>query len=189
MGRTWTYTYTSSDLTSVTDPLGNVTSYGYDTGNANPLLVADITTITRPNGQAGGANAGDDTTIGWTSTGQATSVTDPMGYKASYSTTSYNPATGTGFIIVTDADGYTTDYYYLGGSLAARSDWTGSTLTSERDYVPDQSAARHAARRGYLRRRGRDHQHRLRRTATRSPPPGPTASAPRQRRPRSSSPA
>ena len=140
-GRTWTYGYTNSDLTSVTDPLGNVTSYGYDTGNANPLLVADIATITRPNGQAGGPNAGAHTTIGWTSTGQAASVTDPMSYKASYSTTGYNPATGTGFIVVTDADGYTTDYYYLGGSLAARSDWTGTTLTSEWDYVPDQSAA------------------------------------------------
>jgi len=139
-GRTWTYGYTSSDLTSVKDPLGNVTSYAYDTGNANPLLAADLTTITRPNGQTGGPDTGSHETIGWSASGQATSVTDAMGYKASYSTSGYDPATGTGFLVVTDADGYTTDYYYLNSSLAARSDWTGTTLTSEWDYVPDQSA-------------------------------------------------
>jgi RHS repeat-associated protein len=139
MGRTWTYGYTGSNLTSVTDPLGNATSYGYDTGNANQLLTSDITTITVPNGQSGGPDAGAHTAIAWNTAGQVTSVTDPMGYKASYDTSGFNPATGTGFIIVTDADGYTTDYYYLNGTLAARSDWTGTTLTSEWDYVPDQS--------------------------------------------------
>jgi RHS repeat-associated protein len=139
MGRAWTYGYAGSNLTSATDPMSNVTSYGYDTGNANPLLTSDITTITKPNGQSGGPNAGVHTAIGWTTSGQAASVTDPMGYKASYDTSGFNPATGTGFITATDAGGYTTDYYYLNGTLAAQSDWTGTTMTSELDYVPDQS--------------------------------------------------
>ena len=32
--------YTGDNLTTVRDPLGNVTSYAYDTGNANPLLTS-----------------------------------------------------------------------------------------------------------------------------------------------------
>ena len=43
----------TSDLVSVTDPLGNITSYSYDEGTP-PALVHDLLTITKPNGQPGG---------------------------------------------------------------------------------------------------------------------------------------
>jgi YD repeat-containing protein len=143
MGRSWTYGYTGSDLTSVTDPMANVTSYGYDSGNANPLLTSDITTITKPNGQTGGPDAGAHIAIAWDGAGRATSVTDPMGFKTSYNWTGFNPSTGTGLITVTDADGNATVYDYTLGTLAAQSVWNGaagSTLASEQDYVPDQTS-------------------------------------------------
>ena len=39
-------------------------------GNTNPLLTSDLTTITKPNGQVGGPNAGHSTTIGYTTAGK-----------------------------------------------------------------------------------------------------------------------
>jgi RHS repeat-associated protein len=141
MGRTWDYGYTTDNLAAVQDPLGNVTSYGYDTGNPNPLLISDILTVTSPNGQTGGPDAGKHATLTWNSAGQVTSVTDPMGFKTTYTWTGFNPSTGSGFITVADPDGNKTVYYYQLASLAAESSWTGSTLTSEQDYVPDQSTA------------------------------------------------
>jgi RHS repeat-associated protein len=141
LGRTWLYGYTGDNLTTVQDPLGKVTSYGYDTGNANPLLTSDILTITKPNGQTGGADAGKHVTLTWNTAGQVASVTDPMGFKTTYTWTAYNPSTGTGFITVADPDGNKTVYDYQLATLAAQSTWTGSTLTSEQDSVPDQSTA------------------------------------------------
>jgi RHS repeat-associated protein len=141
MGRTWDYGYTGDDLTAVQDPLGNLTSYGYDTGNANPLLTSDILTVTQPDGQTGGPDAGKHATLTWNSAGQVTSVTDPMGFKTTYTWTGFNPSTGSGFITVADPDGNSTVYYYQLGTLAAQSSWTGSALSSEQDYVPDQSTA------------------------------------------------
>ena len=143
LGRRWTYGYTGSHLTSVTDPTGNyVTSYGYDTSNANPLLVNDLVKITRPNGQAGGPDAGTNTAIVYDGSGRVTSVTDPMGYQTTYTWSGFNPATGNGIITVTDADGNATVYDYSQGTLAAQSTWNGAVgtaLASEQDYVPDQS--------------------------------------------------
>ena len=104
MGRTWGYGYTGDDLTAVQDPLGHVTTFSYDTGNAKPLLTSDILTITKPNGQTGGPNAGTDTTLTWNSAGQVTSVTDPMSFKATFNWTSFNSSTGTGFVTITDPD-------------------------------------------------------------------------------------
>jgi len=139
LGRTWLYGYSGDDLTTVQDPLDDVTSYSYNTGNANPLLTSDILTITKPNGQTGGADAGKHTTLTWNSAGQVTSVTDPTGFTTSYTWTGFNSSTGTGFITVADADGNKAVYYYQLATLAAQSAWTGSTLTSEQDFVPDQS--------------------------------------------------
>jgi RHS repeat-associated protein len=152
MNRTWTYAYTSNRLTSVTDPMTNVTSYGYDTGNTNPQLASDLASITNPNGQAGGPDAGDKTIIGYSTVGQVTSVTDPMGWQTTlnYCVSAvlgncFNPATGNGFITVTDPDTNKTVYQYDQGTLAAQSDWTsttsGLTLTAETDNVPDTTAA------------------------------------------------
>ena len=98
-----------------------------------------FTTSTAPNGQSGGPDAGAHTTIGWSTSGQVTSVTDPMGYKTSYDLTGFDPSTGTGFITVTDADGNTTVYDYTLGTLAAESVWNGavgSTLSGRSPSAP-----------------------------------------------------
>lgn len=82
MDRTWAYGYNSvPDLTSVTDPMGNVTTYTYGpgAGNTSPLLASDLLTITGPNAQPGGPDAGVATVNAYNTAGQVTSQTDPMG--------------------------------------------------------------------------------------------------------------
>src|ERR1022692_2599703 len=139
MGRAWTYGYTGQDLTSATDPMSNVTSYGYGTGTTGPLNANDLTSITSPNAQTGGPDAGKATTLAYNVAGQVFSQTDPMGFTTSYTWTGFNPSTGNGIITVADPDGNKTVYYYAQGTVAAQSAWTGTTLTSEQDYVPDQA--------------------------------------------------
>ncbi len=140
IGRKWAYSYTGSDLTSVTDPMSNVTSYAYGAGSTgNPLNANDLTTITRPNEQAGGPDAGTNTSITYDAAGQVTAQTDPMAFTTGYTWTGLNPATGNGVATVSDADGDKTVYDYVQGTLAAESGWTGTTLTSEDDNVPDQA--------------------------------------------------
>ncbi len=77
MGRRWTYTHGSGgDLTSVTDPMNNVTTYTYGAGSTgNPQLANDLLTITKPNGQAGGPDAGDSTVNVYGPSGRVTSQT------------------------------------------------------------------------------------------------------------------
>jgi len=152
LNRTWTYGYTGNDLTSVTDPMSNVTTYTYGTGtgNTSPLLANDLLTITNPDAQSGyngpDADPGAATAITYNNTGQVTSQTDPMGYVTSFSYCAnssdgdcMNAATGNGLVTVTDPDGNTTVYDYAQGTLAAESQWTGSTLTSEEDFGADGS--------------------------------------------------
>jgi RHS repeat-associated protein len=160
LGRQWTYTYTGCtatspptlcDLTTATDPLGNTTSYTYDTGDTSPLLDADMLTVTAPTAQSGysgpDADPGKQTVIGYNPAGQATSLTDPMGWKTSYNycvsqsaADCLNAATGTGLVSVTDPDGNTTVDDYDQGTLAAQTAWTGTAGTgtpTETDTDPD----------------------------------------------------
>jgi RHS repeat-associated protein len=148
MGRTWSYGYTGSDLTKVTDPMGNVTTYSYgqgSTGNAD--LANDLLTITSPNAQPGGPDAGDATVNVYDSSGRVTTQTDPSGFKSTFNYcvnaadgNCLNASTGTGYVTVTDPDGNTTIDSYLQGALAAESVLTGTTLSSEQDFVPDLTA-------------------------------------------------
>jgi YD repeat-containing protein len=95
------------------------------------LNASNLTAITDPNERTGGPDAGTNTTITYNTAGQVTTQTDPMGYATSYTWTGFNPATGNGIITTTDPDGNKTVTYYVQGTLAAQSAWTGGTLTSE----------------------------------------------------------
>jgi RHS repeat-associated protein len=150
LGRTWTYAYNSSEqLTSATDPMGHVTSYTYGEGSTgNSLLASDLLTVTSPNAQPGGPDAGHATVNVYNAAGQVTSQTDPMGFKTTFNYcvnaaagNCLNPATGTGDVTVADPDGNSIVYDYDQGTLAAESQWTGTTLTSEQDDAPDTTAA------------------------------------------------
>ena len=173
MGRTWAYAYnTAGQLTSATDPMGNVTTYTYGAGSTgNPQLASDLLTITDPNAQPGGPDAGDATVNVYDAAGQVTSQTDPMGFKTTFNYcvnaaagNCMNPATGTGFVTVTDPDGNSTVYDYQQGTLAAQSAWTGSTLTSETGPAARHATApaRHPARHLHHRRRRQHNQRHLR---------------------------
>jgi YD repeat-containing protein len=146
LGRSWTYAYnSSSDLTSVTDPLSRVTSFTYGKGTTgNPLLVNDLLTVTKPNAQSGGPDAGDETVNIYNAAGQVTTQTDPMGFVTTFNYSGLDTATGTGTVNVTDPDGNTTVYDYEAGVLGAESNWTGavgSTLTSSTSYGPSLSVS------------------------------------------------
>jgi trimeric autotransporter adhesin len=141
LGRRWTYAYTGSDLTSVTDPISRVTSYTYGAGSTgNPLLTGDLLTITSPNAQPGGPDAGHSTVNLYNASGQVTSQTDPMGFRTTFDYSGLDAYTGSGVVRVGDPDGNTTVYDYTQGVLAAQSEWTGSTLVSEKDYGPATTA-------------------------------------------------
>jgi YD repeat-containing protein len=121
--------------------MGNKTSYTYGAGSTgNPALAGDLLTITSPNAQPGGPDAGDATVNVYDSSGRVTTQTDPMGFKTTFDYTGMNPATGTGVVRVADPDGNTTAYNYTQGALAAQSAWTGTTLTSEHDDTPSTTA-------------------------------------------------
>ena len=146
LGREWKYAYNAaSQLTSATDPLGDVTSYTYGDGSTGNLeLTSDLLTLTDPNAQAGGPDAGKATVNVYDAQGRVTSQTDPMGnvtsfvYCANAATGDcMDPATGTGIVTVKDPDGNSTVYSYQQGTLAATSTFTGSTLTSETDAQPN----------------------------------------------------
>jgi len=145
IGHRWTYTYTGSDLTKATDPLGNATSYTYGAGSTgNPQLANDLLTITSPNAQPGGPDAGAATVNVYDSQGRVTSQTDPAGYKTTYNYCvnaatgdCMNASTGTGYVTTTDPDGNTFVDAYTQGVLTADSAWAGgTTLTSEEDHGP-----------------------------------------------------
>jgi RHS repeat-associated protein len=141
LGRTWTYGYTGADLTSATDPMGDKTTYAYGQGSTgNPALANDLLTITSPNAQPGGPDAGKSTINVYNAAGQVTTQTDPMGFKTTFDYSGLDAATGNGVVRVADPDGNTTVYDYQQGVLAAQSNWTGTTLTSEQDDIRNVTA-------------------------------------------------
>jgi YD repeat-containing protein len=141
MGRTWTYTHSAEDLTRVTDPMGNATTYTYGRGSTgNPQLANDLLTITRPNAQPSGPDAGDATVNVYGTLGRVKSQTDPMGFKTTFDYSGLNASTGTGAVTADDPDGNSAVYGYTEGALTSQADWTSSTLTSEQDYGPELAA-------------------------------------------------
>ena len=74
-----------ASLTTVTDPLTHVTTYTYGPGSTgNPLLANDLLTMTGPNAQPGGPDAGDATVNVYDAPGRVTSQTDPMGFTTTF---------------------------------------------------------------------------------------------------------
>jgi RHS repeat-associated protein len=145
MGRAWTYDYNSADqLISAKDPMTNVTSYTYGAGsNGNADLANDLLTITSPNAQPGGPDAGDSTVNVYDRLGRVITQTDPMGWKTTFNYCinpadgdCMDPASGTGYVTVTDPDNNRTVYDYTQGTLAAETKYTAATVTSENDYHP-----------------------------------------------------
>ena len=58
-GRTWTFSYDGNkNLIGIQNPRTYSETFGYDTASANPTMVHDMTTLTLPNGQTGGPDAG-----------------------------------------------------------------------------------------------------------------------------------
>lgn len=141
MGRSWDYAYDSAgDLVSATDPIGHQTSYGYDTSNPDPLFVHDMRTVTEPNAQPGGPDAGDSTAISYDGLGRVSSVTDPMGFLTSYDYSGYQPQTEDGTLLVTDGDQNVTEDTYSSGILTTETVGYGSSQPSSTILSPDDKS-------------------------------------------------
>ncbi|MGA2805312.1 MAG: hypothetical protein ABSF89_13135 [Acidimicrobiales bacterium] len=132
MGRTWTYGYdANANLTSVTDPLGRVTSYTYDTTNSNADLRHDMLTVTKPNGQPGGPDAGQETTNVYDSSGRDVTPIDATGHEATFDYSGMNPSNGDGTVVVTDANGNQDTYDFTGNVLTQKT--VGASTTAYKD--------------------------------------------------------
>jgi RHS repeat-associated protein len=119
--------------------MSNVTSYSYDSSNSHADLVHDLLTITTPNGQSGGPDAGDVTTNTYNSSGQVTSQSDPMGRVTSFDYSGINPTSLTGTVNVTDPDSNETAYAYNLGTMVQQTVGYGSSSSSTTDYSVDPS--------------------------------------------------
>jgi RHS repeat-associated protein len=139
----WKLSYTGKDLTSVQDPDGNVTSLLYDTGNANANLIHDLISVTSPNAQTGGPDAGDITSVAYDPLGRVYCQVAPVEYAASVRCPS-SPATiaaGTtayqysgsnftfqgGTTTITDPHGNKTAQNYSDGVMVASTSGIGTT--------------------------------------------------------------
>jgi RHS repeat-associated protein len=114
MSRQTTYAYDASgNLTSVTDPLSRVTSFGYGTGASVHLML----TMTMPNGQTGGPDAGDHYANTYDSGGRVLTQTDPTGQETTYSYSGDNYSGSGGTTTITDPDGNVETQAYVDGQL------------------------------------------------------------------------
>jgi RHS repeat-associated protein len=139
LGRSWTYTYSASDLVSVTDPLSRLTSFTYDSSNSNSTLKHDLLTITKPNGQTGGPFAGTELTNAYDSSGRVSSQTDPNGWQTTFDYTHLDPTSGSGYVIVTDPDGNQTKTSYDRGVLTSQEAGYSCSSPATTGYGPDPS--------------------------------------------------
>ena len=124
------YAYDASDdLVSVTDPAGRVTTFGYGTGTHL------LETVTEPDGQPGGPDAGDHLTNVYDATGRVTKQTDPMGLVTTYaySGTSFSAAGGT--TTITDPHGSVEVQDYTNGELVSLTAGYGTPVAGTWTYA------------------------------------------------------
>ena len=121
----------SGELTSVTDVGGGVTSFTYGSGH---LLL----TMTNPNGQSGGVDAGDEVTNTYNGSGQVTEQVDPEGRATYFSYSGDNLSTSGGTTTITNPNSDVTVEDYLNGALTSLTQGYGTsaaatTLTTTAD--------------------------------------------------------
>ena len=103
--------------TSVTDPRGGVTTYGYD-------LAGNQTSVTDPDG--------NQTTYGYDAANRQTKMTDALGHSQTYAYDAANELTST-----TDRDGRTIDYAYDQAGRMTGETWVGGSYTATFSYNKD----------------------------------------------------
>jgi YD repeat-containing protein len=132
--RATSYGYDSyGDLTSVTDPLGHVTSFTYNT--TSHLLL----TVTKPNGQSGGPDAGDKLTNTYNSSGQVLSQIDPDGNETTFAYTGNNASSSGGTTTITDPDGNVTLQDYTSNLLMSQTTGYGTSSAATTTYTYDSN--------------------------------------------------
>ena len=137
MSRETTYAYDGSDnLTSVTDPMSHVTSFTYGTGGSAHLLL----TMTMPNGQSGGPDAGDTYTNTYDSSGRVLTQTDPMGQETTYAYSGNNFSDTGGTTTITDPDGNATTEVYIDGQMIVSSGSSNGTYSYDQSTFGQTSA-------------------------------------------------
>ena len=137
VGRRTTYAYGSGNLTSVTDPLNNVTSYTYDGSNSNGDLKHDLLSVEDPNEQSGGPDAGSSLNNTYNTSGQVTSQSDSLGQVTSYDYSSMTVSTLTGTVVETDPDENETAYTFFDGTLTETTTAYGTTSAATTSYTLD----------------------------------------------------
>ena len=119
-GNQWNFAYDGSgNLTSVTDPLSRVTSFGYTTSNSNPNLVHDMNSVVDPNEQSGGADSGHSLTLGYDPQGRVDTQTDGAGLTTTFSYDGDNMSSSGGTTTITGPQGQVTEDIYVSGALLA----------------------------------------------------------------------
>ncbi len=134
-GRTWQFSYDSSnDLTGIENPRDYSETFGYDTTSSNPTMVHNMTTLTEPNGQTGGPDAGDHLTIAYEeSVGSATA---PLGYVISQTDAANILTTFSYAGDAMNSEGTTTITRYVAGSTTAietesEDEYVGGALSAQ----------------------------------------------------------
>ena len=124
------YGYDSSgDLTGVTDPNGDVTSFSY----SSHLML----TMTLPNGQSGGPDAGHDVVNSYNSAGQILTQTDPAGLETQYSYAGNNFSATGGTTTITDPHGNVEVEDYANGELTSLTKGYGTSAAATWTYTYD----------------------------------------------------
>ena len=132
-------TCTTGDLISVTDPAGRVTSYTYDTTDTVVADRHDLLTVTDPNAQAGGPDAGKSLVNVYTS-GRVVSQTDPAGATTTWNYAGMDFSSGNGSVVVTDPDGVVTTYTFSGNVETGQTTSHGGVQSSAETVGRDWSS-------------------------------------------------